>query len=200
MEQSALSLLNLLYLEESQADAVITAVRKWCADNGCEIGSAAGNQALSLAVRLVKCADGGGPDLLAALAREMASVAPAPRGAVMVVEDEALIALDLEWHLEDGGFETASFSNCGEARQWLAHNEPAFAILDVLLKDGPCIELAEALVARHIPFIVSSALPHDDLPAPFRNGIRVPKPCEPAQLSMAFKRCMQPSDKEHSNG
>ncbi len=185
-----MSLLNLLYLEESRADAVITAVRRWCADNRCEIGSPAGNQALSLAVRLAKCADGGSPDLLGALAREMASVAPSARtGPVMVVEDEALIALDLEWQLEKSGYETASFSTCSEARQWLARNTPTFAVLDVLLKDGPCIELAEALVAQDIPFIVSSALQHEDLPAPFQNGVSVPKPCEPAQLSAAFQRC-----------
>ena len=110
----------------------------------------------------------------------------------MVVEDEVLIALDLEWQLEDSGFEAASFSTCTEARRWLAYNTPTFAILDVLLKDGPCIELAEALVAQDIPFIVSTALQHEDLPAPFQNGLSVPKPCEPAQLSAAFKRCMGP--------
>ena len=193
MEQSALSLQNLLYLEEPQANAVITAVQRWCADNGCEIGSPTGDQALSLAVRLAKYADGGPPDLLGALTREMASVAPCARpGAVMITEDEALIALDLEWQLEESGYETASFRTCTEARQWLADNTPTFAVLDVLLKDGPCIELAEALVAHDIPFIVSSVLQHEDLPPPFRNGISVPKPCEPAQLSAAFKRCVRP--------
>ncbi|MCV9967808.1 hypothetical protein OIU34_39050 [Pararhizobium sp. BT-229] len=204
-EQSALSLLNLLYLEDDEADAVIKAVRRWCADNGCEMGSEAGSQALSSAVRLVKSEGGSGPGLKNALAREMAMVAPARRlGPVMIVEDEALIALDLEWQLEHSGFETASFSTCAEAKLWLAHNKPAFAILDVQLKEGPCIELAEALVAHDVSFIVSSGLQFEDLPAPFRNGILVKKPCDPAKLSAAFKRCIRPelsrSDMMNSSG
>jgi len=192
MEPNALSLLNLLYLEDEQADAVIAAVGRWCADNECEIGSPRGSHALSLAIGLVKRPNGGDADLLDALAREMAADAPASRpGPVLVVEDEALIALDLEWQLGDSGFEATSFRTSAEARQWLVHNKPAFAIIDVQLKDGPCIELVEALVTLEIPFVVSSALPDEHLPAQFRQGILVPKPCEPAQLSAAFRRCMQ---------
>lgn len=192
MEQSILSLPNLLYLEDKQADAVITATRRWCSDNGCEMGGEAGKQALSLAVRLVKSQGGSGPDLLGALTREMAMIAHIARpGLVMVVEDEALIALDLEWQLEHSGFETVSFSSSAEATQWLAHNKPTFAVLDVQLKEGPCNELAEALVVQDVPFIVSSGLQHEDLPAPFRNGVLVTKPCDSAHLAAAFKRCIE---------
>ena len=57
---------------------------------------------------------------------------------VVVLEDEALIALDLQDGLQDSGYRVAgTFTTCAEALSWLQTETPDVAILDTVLKDGP---------------------------------------------------------------
>ena len=76
----------------------------------------------------------------------------------MVVEDEALIACSLEEALQDLGFEVAGpFASCAEAHKYLAAGRhPAVAILDAVLRDGTCLELARKLTSRGVPFLIYS--------------------------------------------
>jgi DNA-binding response OmpR family regulator len=76
-----------------------------------------------------------------------------------VLEDQALIAMALEASLEDAGFRVAGpFMSNAEALAWLDNNAPDLALLDVLLKDGPCTSVVRALRARSIPFAIYSGL------------------------------------------
>jgi DNA-binding response OmpR family regulator len=80
---------------------------------------------------------------------------------VLVAEDEAIIALELEDSLTSAGFEVAGpFSTCAEAEAWLKAGEPDAAILDNQLKDGPCDALAADLSRRGVPLVIFSG--HDD--------------------------------------
>jgi DNA-binding response OmpR family regulator len=75
----------------------------------------------------------------------------------MVVEDEALIAMSLEEGLSDLGFVVAGpFSACSDAIDFLRSETPHVAILDSVLSDGLCIELARELRHRGVPFLVYS--------------------------------------------
>jgi DNA-binding response OmpR family regulator len=75
----------------------------------------------------------------------------------MIVEDEALIALHLEDAFQDEGYEVVgSFSTCADALACLATTPPDLAIVDATLKDGPCLELAQELRRRNVPFLIYS--------------------------------------------
>jgi DNA-binding response OmpR family regulator len=75
----------------------------------------------------------------------------------MVVEDEAIIAMSLEDGLSDKGFEVVGpFSACAAALAALEIATPDLAILDAVLSDGPCLELARELRRRGVPFMIYS--------------------------------------------
>ena len=75
----------------------------------------------------------------------------------MIVEDEAIIAFSLEDGFTDAGFEvTGPFSACADALTSLARDLPDVAILDAILSDGPCLELARELRVRGVPFLIYS--------------------------------------------
>jgi len=77
---------------------------------------------------------------------------------VLLVEDDAIVAIDLEDSLRDGGYAVAgSFSTCAAATKWLETETPDLAVLDVMLSDGPCNELAAELSRRDVPFVVLSS-------------------------------------------
>jgi DNA-binding response OmpR family regulator len=87
---------------------------------------------------------------------------PNSRPLVLVLEDEALIALNLQDELQDAGYEVAGpFATCSAAREWLQTATPDMAILDTTLKDGPCREIALELSHRKVPFLIYSGYQED---------------------------------------
>jgi DNA-binding NtrC family response regulator len=78
----------------------------------------------------------------------------------LIAEDQTLIALSLEAYLEDAGFEVVGpFGTNRDAVDWLRHAQPTVAIIDLVLKDGPCVRLAQELRTARIPFAIYSGLP-----------------------------------------
>jgi len=75
---------------------------------------------------------------------------------ILIVEDEALVALDMESTLSDLGHETATATTVVDALQLLETGRFGLAIVDYHLKDGSADQLGVALRARNIPFIVCS--------------------------------------------
>jgi DNA-binding response OmpR family regulator len=81
---------------------------------------------------------------------------------VMVVEDEAMIALDLATLLQEAGASVAGpYAEVRRARAAVTPDLHA-AILDVDLADGPVIPLADELRARRIPFLFHTGTPDAD--------------------------------------
>jgi DNA-binding response OmpR family regulator len=79
------------------------------------------------------------------------------RPVILLAEDEAIIALELADSLIDAGFDVAGpFATCSEAEAWLKTGNPDAAILDNLLKDGPCDAMAADLSRRGVPLILFS--------------------------------------------
>lgn len=101
-----------------------------------------------------------------------------PNAVILLAEDEVVIALELAESLERDGFVVAGpFTTCHEAEAWLTANEPAGAILDNALRDGPCEALAGDLRARGIPFIVYSGHGRAaDSPPAFQDAPWIVKP------------------------
>ena len=79
------------------------------------------------------------------------------RGTILLLEDEALIAVALQTDLEEAGYTVAGpFLTCAGALEWLTNHRPEMAILDTVLKDGPCKEVALALTRQGVPFLIYS--------------------------------------------
>jgi len=81
----------------------------------------------------------------------------APR--IMIVEDEALVAMMVEDLLNDLGCEIAgSFGAVGEALAWLDGPEhlPDGAVLDVNIGGEMVFPVAERLKARGVPFVFAT--------------------------------------------
>jgi DNA-binding response OmpR family regulator len=101
-----------------------------------------------------------------------------PHGTVLLLEDEALIAVALQDDLEEAGYSVAGpFAACADALSWLEKNRPDLAVLDTVLKDGPCREVALRLTSLGVPFLVYSGLAEDMNALPelaVRSGSRSP--------------------------
>jgi DNA-binding response OmpR family regulator len=109
---------------------------------------------------------------------------------VLILEDEALIGLDLQDRLQDEGYEVAGpFATCAAALSWLQAATPATAILDAALKDGSCREIALELTRREVPFLIYSGY-HEDrqLLAEFRHVTWIEKP---VPSSVLVEACQQ---------
>jgi DNA-binding response OmpR family regulator len=62
---------------------------------------------------------------------------------VLVAEDIGVISLALEDTLADGGYTVAGpFASRATASAWLREHTPDVALLDLVLRDGPCLEVA----------------------------------------------------------
>ena len=115
---------------------------------------------------------------------------PSSKPLVLVVEDEAIIALNLQDELQDSGYTVAGpFTTCGAAFQWLEAATPDLAILDATLKDGPCREIALELSRREVPFLIYSGH-RDDHPnlAEFHQNVWIEKPAAPNVLVRACRQ------------
>jgi DNA-binding response OmpR family regulator len=97
---------------------------------------------------------------------------------ILVVEDEAIIALDLETSLSDAGYTVLVASSCAAALGILSTWRPDAAILDVQLRDGDCEDVATSLATAGVPFIVHTGTPASDLSPVFRMGKYICKPSD----------------------
>jgi DNA-binding response OmpR family regulator len=106
---------------------------------------------------------------------------------VLLLEDEALIALNLQDELQDAGYEVAGpFTACAAALEWLQTVTPEMAILDAALTDGSCREIALELTRREVPFLIYSGYQEDQhLLAEFQHVTWIEKPVPSAVLIQA---------------
>jgi light-regulated signal transduction histidine kinase (bacteriophytochrome)/CheY-like chemotaxis protein len=97
---------------------------------------------------------------------------------VLIVEDNMIIALDLEDMLHRLGVASVRCAGtAAEALRLIAAQPPAFALLDVNLGDGTSIPVAEALAAQHCPFVFASGYGEQvAFPAAFATVTRLRKP------------------------
>lgn len=81
------------------------------------------------------------------------------RSAVLIVDDEPFIALDLAMAVEDaGGIVVGPAGSVREALALLERNHVTAAILDVNLSDGDVSPVVEILVARGIPLVFQTGV------------------------------------------
>ena len=99
------------------------------------------------------------------------------KGAILVVEDEMLIALDIQMHLEDVGWSVLGpVGNVTQAQALLQDRRPAFAVLDVNLGKNTSFAFADELAEQQIPFVFLSGGTRDVLPDRFADRDLLQKP------------------------
>ena len=113
----------------------------------------------------------------------------------LVLDDEFLIALDIQQILETAGaVSVVSVSSAAEALKVLGkEGQFDLAVLDIKLSDAAASSLgvADELTAQRTPFIFLTGMRADEIPAgPFRDAPVVEKPYQAAVLLEALKRAL----------
>jgi two-component SAPR family response regulator len=105
---------------------------------------------------------------------------------VLVVEDESLVALDIENMLEEMGCTVvASVPRLVKALDLAARLDLDLAVLDINLAGEVVYPLAFRLAERGIPFLFSTGYSTADLPLELRDRPILRKPVMPANLKRA---------------
>jgi PAS domain S-box-containing protein len=108
-------------------------------------------------------------------------------GSVMLVEDEAIVALAVNDSLTDLGFSVIGpFSRVADACSALQHHRVDAAILDVNLNGEMVYSLAELLIAQKIPFVFATGYGAESIEPRFEHIPVLQKPIEKDMLSRVF--------------
>jgi CheY-like chemotaxis protein len=114
-----------------------------------------------------------------------------PGARILVVEDEALVLLELQDILSDLGCTVVGAALVLEDALAMARDlESDVAVLDVNVGGKRIDPVAAALAARNIPFIFVSGYERTALPAEFRDRPLLAKPYRKSGLEAALKGCL----------
>src|SRR5215831_10492415 len=121
---------------------------------------------------------------------------PALQGArILIVEDESILAMDLENRLKREGCDVIGLaSREAKALKLLERDRPDAVVLDLNLDGKLPIDLANALVARQIPFVVVTGYGNRqfDIPA-LQEATRLHKPVNTPELVRALSDLVRPA-------
>lgn len=111
---------------------------------------------------------------------------------VLVVEDEALVAMLVEDALLDAGAEVvgpvATVAEALRLLEQLRDNLPEAAVLDLNLAGEPSTPVADELARHGVPFVVATGYGSDGLPPGHANVTVLAKPYDPDDLTAALAR------------
>ena len=107
---------------------------------------------------------------------------------VLVVEDEALIAMDIQSIMENAGYRVVGpVSNVQAALAIVAREKPHIALLDINLGRSNVFELADALARSDIPMLFVTGHSRATLTGAHKDRPMVAKPFLPDVLLAAMK-------------
>jgi PAS domain S-box-containing protein len=110
---------------------------------------------------------------------------------VLIVEDEALLALEIQELLQSAGSTViGTFSDLARAEQAARREAIDVAVLDTNLNGEMVYPLADDLVVRGIPFVFVTGYGTSNLPERFRSMPQVAKPFDPESLTDELQRMM----------
>jgi DNA-binding response OmpR family regulator len=116
----------------------------------------------------------------------------APGARILIVEDDALLALDLKWHMERAGFSVIGpAASASKALELLAQTGCDAAILDVHLGRGQTsVPVAQELRSRGTPFVTATAYSHEHRPEAYSGFPVLSKPVRAADVIAELQRCL----------
>jgi DNA-binding response OmpR family regulator len=99
---------------------------------------------------------------------------------ILIVEDEALIALDIADSFRSVGAAATVARSLAAARKLVEQDGIAAAIADFGLRDGNANDLCELLNQKHVPFVLHSGYAHTAIAC--KPAAIIPKPANPIDL------------------
>lgn len=107
---------------------------------------------------------------------------------ILLVEDEALIAMDIADTLSEAGHEVVGpAATVSQARRLIAENvDLQFALLDVNLRGEPAYPVADMLNERGVAFVFTSGYGRTGLDAKYALHAILPKPISKSALLRAL--------------
>ena len=119
---------------------------------------------------------------------------PADGRRVLVVEDEALVAMLVEDALLDAGFSVIGpAATVEEAMNFLAAERPDAVVLDLNLAGETSTPVADALASRGIPYVIATGYGASGLPAGHQQAMVLAKPYDPSELTAMLGRICTPA-------
>ena len=124
------------------------------------------------------------------LGRPLAMHVEIPNGdvalkSVLILEDEALVAMMMEDIVRELGVETVHVhADAAAAKELASTGDVDCAVLDVIVRDGDSAEIADILLLRGIPFAFSTGSGLDSLPERHRHLPILTKPFADDDLRM----------------
>ena len=129
------------------------------------------------------------PSQCTSLAGKTAEVSAAPR--ILIVEDEAIVALEIAEILKEGGFcAVGPACSVAQALELLKANGCDAAVLDINLGKETSEAVAMALTQLNTPFVTVSGYSKAQKPAAFADAPALTKPVRPDRLIHEVWRCM----------
>lgn len=114
-----------------------------------------------------------------------------PLGRILVVEDEAVVALDLQQMLRDAGFRVAGpAATLGDIQRLIDRGSVDCAILDLDVDRRTPLPVADLLAFADVPFVLLTGSGRVDLPRPHAHRPLLRKPVDRADLLAAIDRAM----------
>jgi PAS domain S-box-containing protein len=112
---------------------------------------------------------------------------------VLVVEDEAIVALEIEENLREAGFEVVGpAARVAEALELLNEFGCDAAVLDINLGTETSEPIALLLSEKRTPFVTVSGYSQDQRPRGFSSGAFLAKPLRQEHLVAQLRQCTQP--------
>nr|WP_298727962.1 response regulator [uncultured Steroidobacter sp.] len=110
---------------------------------------------------------------------------------VLVVEDDFIVAYDMQTMLEEQGARVLGpASSLAEAQELIAREQPTVAVLDVNLNGEYVFPLLDQLRSKEVPFVFATAYADEDrlFPEAARSAPRLSKPVLPNVLIAQLMR------------
>ncbi|MFN6953190.1 MAG: response regulator [Acetobacteraceae bacterium] len=113
------------------------------------------------------------------------------RARILVVEDEAMVAMLLEDTLNDAGFQVLGpAATVAEAMAVLDAERPAGAVLDINLGGETSAPVADRLAAEGVPFLICSGYGASGVPPAHAARPVLAKPYDPGELLRTMRRLL----------
>ena len=118
---------------------------------------------------------------------------------ILVVEDEWILAMDIEATLLEAGYKVVGpLSNVRDALHAIETEQVEAAVLDLNLQNETSLPVADALATRQTPFLFLSGHSADLLPARHRSRVLVAKPWQSTNLLREVGETLRrPADHRH---
>jgi DNA-binding NtrC family response regulator len=110
---------------------------------------------------------------------------------ILVIEDEPLLAMDLEKLLGEVGYRVVGpATNISRALHFVRRERIDLTVLDLNLRGEMVFPLLDVLAEHGIPFVVVTGHSREMLPGPHRTRPFLQKPYEPAALLRVVHRLL----------